>query len=477
MLVGAGAIDVGTIRDWVPAPGSVVSWRPSPASLAKVRQAPVSALPPSYMQAQHLRGFREFATCGLEYSRLVMTSMDIPGRCDVRAMTYIINSHLRRHDTYRSWFEYTDAEHIVRHTICDPADIEFVPVKHGEMTPTEWHDHILATPDPLEWDCFRSGIIQRADHFTCYLVVDHLHCDPMLMAAFYVEICMRYSVLVKGSAPAPLPEAGSYDDYCIRQRQYASALTLDSPQVRKWVEFAENNDCSLPTFPMPIGDPSATYSGDLLTVQLMDARQTARFESACTAAGARFSGGVFAAAALAHYQLTGEETYYGLTPIDKRSTQSDIMTTGWFTGVVPFTVTVDPTSFEKTVRAAQTSFDSNIELANVPFDRVLELAPWLRRPGPNLSMLNYMDLGLPPFSAAVSSQLKDRNACAYADGRSPAHLYTSVGRAFDETSMGVSFPNNPVARESVTRYIEAVTSVCRRIAEGCDALAPRAQCR
>ncbi len=81
-------------------------------------------------------------------------------------MTYVINAHLRRHDTYRSWFEFTDADHIVRHTIADPADIEFVPIKHGEMTPAEWRDHILATPDPLQWDCFSFGVIQRADHFT-----------------------------------------------------------------------------------------------------------------------------------------------------------------------------------------------------------------------------------------------------------------------------------------------------------------------
>src|ERR1700740_3155874 len=113
MIVGAGAIDVGKICAWVPAQGSVVSWRSPPASLAKALQAPISTVPPSYMQAQHLRGFREFATRGLDYSRLVIACMDIPGLCDVRAMTYLINSHLRRHDTYRSWFEYTDAEHIV----------------------------------------------------------------------------------------------------------------------------------------------------------------------------------------------------------------------------------------------------------------------------------------------------------------------------------------------------------------------------
>ncbi|MDT5322784.1 MAG: mycolipenoyl-CoA---2-(long-chain-fatty acyl)-trehalose mycolipenoyltransferase, partial [Mycobacterium sp.] len=473
MFVGAGSVKVGTIYDWVPGPGSVVSWHPSPASLEKARQAPVSAVPASYMQAQHLRGFCEFAARGLDYSRLVMGTWDAPGRCDIRAMNYTINSHVRRHDTYHSWFEYHDAKHIIRRTILDPADIKLVPTKHGEMTPKEWQDHVLATPNPLQWDCFSFGVIQHADHFTFYVIVDHVHTDPMLMAVLYLEVYMMYHALVRGAAPIPLPPASSYDDYCIRQGQHTSALSVDSPEVRTWVEFAENNDGTLPDFPMPLGDASAPGGGDVVVEKLMDEQQTARFESACVAAGARFSGGLFASAALAQYQLTGAETYYGLTPTDKRSTPAEFMTAGWFTGVIPFTVPVDAMSFGNTARAAQDSFDSNRELANVPFDRVLELAPWLRRPGPNFTMLNYMDAGLPPLSAVVASQLDGANAGTYGDGRNPAHLYMTVGRVFDETSMAVFFPNNPIARESVTRYVEAVKSVCARVAEGRDAVFPR----
>ena len=87
-------------------------------------------------------------------------------------MSYVINAHLRRHDTYRSWFEYTDAERIVRRTIGDPADIDFIPIEHGEMTPSELRDLIVATPDPLHWNCFSFGMIQGADHFTFFVSID-----------------------------------------------------------------------------------------------------------------------------------------------------------------------------------------------------------------------------------------------------------------------------------------------------------------
>lgn len=468
MFVGAGSVRVGTIDDWVPGSGSVVSWHPTPTSLKKARQAPISTAPASYMQAQHLRGFCEFAARGLDYSRLVMGSWDRPGRCDIRALTYVINAHLRRHDTYRSWFEYQGMDRVVRHTIVDPADIEFVPTRHGEMTPKEWQNHVLDTPSPLDWDCFSFGVIQHADHFTFYAIVDHLHCDPTLLGLLYMEVYLMYGALVGGAAPIALPPAGSYEDYCARHRQFTSALTADSPEVRKWIEFAENNDGTLPNFPLPLGDPSGWSGGDVVVERLMDTQQTARFESACTAAGARFSGGLFAATALTEYELTSARTYYGLTPTDKRRTPAEFMTSGWFTGVIPFTVSVDPGSFAETACAAQESFDSNTDLAHVPFDRVLELAPWLRRPGPNFTMLNYMDGGLPPLSAVVTSQLNGVKAGTYGDGRTPAHLYMSVGRLFDETSMAVFFPDNPIARESVIRYVDAVKSVCVRVAEGRD---------
>ena len=426
MIIGGGSeevtLGVGLVYDWEPGPGSVVTWQPTPASVAKARQAPVVPAPPSSMQAAHLRGYVEFGERGLDYSRLVMGSWEIPGTCDIRTLTHVINAHLRRHETYRSWFEYKDAKNIARHKISNPRDIKFVAVQHGELTQPEWRDLILSTPNPLEWDCFRFGLVQHPDHCTLFAIVDHLHCDPALITGLYVEILANYQSLVAGKPPITMPATASHDEFCIQERMQADAMTLDSPEVRKWIEFAENNNGGMPDFPLPLGDQSIPCGGDMMVVPLMSPAQTARFESTCMAAGARFSGGLFACAALAHYELTGEEIYYGLTPVDKRKTPDDYMTMGWFTGIVPFTVPVDPNSFEETARATQASFDENMDLANVSYDRVLELAPWLKRYSPQFTMMNYMDAGLPPLSAVVATALKGVNATAYNDGRSPRIL-------------------------------------------------------
>ncbi|HKP40607.1 condensation domain-containing protein [Mycobacterium sp.] len=462
------------IHDWIDAPGELISWNPSPASSAKANQAPVSDVPASYQQAQHLRAYREHAARNTEMARLTIPAWNIAGRCDLRAMTYVINAYLRRHDTYRSRFEFVDDDRVVRRTIANPKDIKFVATEHGEKTVDEWREHILATPGPLQWDCFRFGVIQRADHFTVYMCVDHLHVDAMFMGLAFVEIHMMYAALVGGGAPIPLPPAGSYDDYCVRQREFTSALTLDSPQVRKWINFAEGNNGTLPQFPLPLGDPSVPCEGDLVTVQLMDEEESNRFESACTDAGIRFIGGVFAAAALAEHQLTGADTYHVITPTSTRTTHAEMMTTGWFTGIVPIAVPVTATSFTETARAAQTSFDSGLELAHVPFDRVLELASecGIRKPDPGVPMISYLDATLAPLSPAVVAEWNGLNGKIYSELGAAHQIGMWVNRFGNGTSVTVAFPNNPIARESVARYLEAMKSVFVRVVVGRGEMAP-----
>ena len=63
----------------------------------------------------------------------MVVAWDIPGVCDVALMTEAINTHLRRHDTYHSTFEFENGN-IFRRTIENPTEIEFVPVSFGNMS-------------------------------------------------------------------------------------------------------------------------------------------------------------------------------------------------------------------------------------------------------------------------------------------------------------------------------------------------------
>ncbi len=256
-------------------------------------------MPISYMQGQHLRNYSERTAAGLNFSRQIIASCEVAGQCDISAMDHAVNAYLRRHDTFRSWFEQTADGEFIRHAINDPADIEFVPIDHGNMTVDEIYAHVVAIPNPLEWGCFTFGIVQNESHFTFFAAMDHVHGDATLIGTTMVEANGMYSALSGGGEALALPDAGSFDDFCVREREYTSKLTVESPGVRAWIDFAEDNGGGFPEFPLPLGSPLESTSSAMTSEILMNPAQTERFESACTAAGARFVGGVFACLALA----------------------------------------------------------------------------------------------------------------------------------------------------------------------------------
>src|ERR1700734_243593 len=176
-LLRIGKITVGSLNEWTLTPGTVTSWHPTAAAAERVRQAPVSSVPVSYMQGQHLRNYCQRTAEGLSFSRQIIGSCDVPGRCDISAMDQALNAYLRRHDTFRSWFEHTGDGEFVRHAISDPAGIEFAPINHGHMAVDQIRAHVVAIPNPLEWGCFTFGIIQTEHYFTLFAAMDHLHGD------------------------------------------------------------------------------------------------------------------------------------------------------------------------------------------------------------------------------------------------------------------------------------------------------------
>lgn len=462
-----GKITIGALSDWTPTPGAVVSWHPTAAAVEQVREAPVSTVPVSYMQGQHLRNFHERTTAGLDFSRQIIATCEVPGQCDLSAMDYAVNTYLRRHDTFRSWFERTDDGEFVRHTIGDPAIIEFEAVDHGTMSVDGIHAHVVAIPNPLEWGCFTFGIIQSESTFTFFAAMDHVHGDATLIGTTMLEANGMYSAMSAGGAALTLPDAGSFDDFCRREREYTSSLTVDSPGVREWIEFAENNDGGFPEFPLPLGNPSESTTSAMTSELMMTAEQTERFESACAAAGARFVGGLFACLALVEHEFTGALTYYGLTPRDSRAATDNFMTQGWFTGLIPITVPIAATSFNEAAWAAQTCFDSGLHLAKVPYYRVLELAPWLSWPRPNFPVSNFFHGGAAPLNAVLAAAEMGlaNNIGIYSDGRYSYQMTIYIFRYGEGTAMALMYPDNPIARKSVARYLDAMRSVCGRVAD------------
>jgi hypothetical protein len=393
----------------------------------------------------------------------MVVAWDIAGACDIPAMTAAINAHVRRHDTYHSRFEFENGN-ILRRMIDDPNEIEFAPVSFGNMNPEQIRTHALTTtPETLEWDCFTFGIIEQADHFTFYASVDHLHIDGMSAGLIFLDIHLMYQDLSQ-ARPSTLPEVRGYRDYTVRQHQKVASLTLSSPEIKDWIRFAQHTDGKWPSFPLPLGDTWETSNGDFVTVELLNAAQTQAFDTACGDAGARFSGGVAACAALAEHQLTGGDTYHGFTLSNTRTAGTDTLSVGWFASLFPITVPIGKGEFPEAARAAQSSFDAGKYLANVPFERALELAPLdqlgIKLPTRPAMMVSFLDFRKIP----IAELWEETNFGAYGDNLSHGGINMWINRHAERTTVTVSFPDNPVARESVHRYVATLSQVFAEVA-------------
>jgi hypothetical protein len=58
------------------------------------------------------------------------------------------------------------------------------------------------------------------------------------------------------------------------------------------------------------------------------------------------------------------------------------------------------------------------------------------------------------------------NGKVFSDARSAYQIGIWVNRGERETSVSVAFPNNPVARESIDRYLSAMTAIYLAVADG-----------
>ncbi len=452
---------MGPIELWNPGQGQVTTWAASPRTRAAMRSAPSNPLAPSVQQAQHLWAAHYGATVGRDMPRLMVTAWEVEGVCDIDAMTRAINAHVRRHDTYRNSFEIVDGIGIDRRTV-DAEHIELLPAAMGFMTDDQVRIHALtSTPGTLDGDCFTFGVIQGTDHFSVYASVDHLHSDGTSASLIFLDIHLTYQSLVH-DLPDPLPAVSGYRDYTVRQQERIAAATLESPEIRGWIDFAR--DGLWPEFPLPLGDTSGAGRGAWVMVELLDAAATEAFDTACRAAGARFSGGVMACAALAEHHLTGARIFRGFTPT--RSGEAESLSVGWFANLFPVTVPIPDTGggFPEVARAAQGSFDVNRQLAAVPFGRVLELGTvdelGISLPTEPPMMLSIMDFRRIPFAGLW----EDSRSGIYGDNLSMGGINLWVNRHAAKTTVTVSFPDNPDARQSVHRYLAALSTAFARAA-------------
>lgn len=458
-------VSFGLIGDWTPEPGRVTTWKPTVETIARVHSAPVHPVPPSHIQEEYLKSAYRNRDSGFRFSRLCLVTFDIFEPLDSDAMTRAVNAFVRRHDTFASWFE-TDDTGVVRH-VTDPEIIELVPTDHGVFEDRELlREHVQdTTPGPPNWDCFSFGTVDRGDAFTVYAAVDHLDTDGISQALTVFELRSLYLDAAKGALDTS-PCLGSYLDYCRREREASAVLTLESPEIRQWIDLVRSNGGDLPSFALPLDAHAEKYTRSLVTMYpLFDHDEALKFDDACERVGAKFTGGIFAAAAIAEYELVGQESYLGLTPKSTRSTPGEFGAIGWFSSLVPVHFTVGGAlTFTNLAGAAQRAFETGKLLADVSYHRVLELitpeSGIATQPGWSAPMISYVDVRKLPGADIVSSI----NGGLFGNQGSSDEVYMWINRFEEQTGVTFMYPGTDVARESIERYYAKISEIFLSVA-------------
>ncbi len=461
------------LSHWSGAPAVLTLWRPAAATLEAVRRAPPSPVPPSYEQEQHLRSFRACESQREEMARLLMVVWEEPGQCDLAVMSEVLTAHVRRHDTYHSWFAERGGQ-MLRHVLADAADIRLVPETLGEVEAEDWQRHATAVPSPFTWNCFQFGILQRAAGFTCFASIDHLHGDVSVIPLMMREVHRAYRAMVDGGTPLRLPAPLRYLDYCTRQRQRTAALTLDAPAVAEWIAFLHRHHGRMPKFPLPLGVLEDRCLAEFAEIDLLDAAGTTAFEAACAAADARVIGGLMACAAMTERELAGTGRYGVVTPASTRKSSQAYKSAGWCMGIVPIDFETGAGGFGTLAAAAQRAFDDRLALADVPIERVLELAASLTTIRPAATggvMLSYNDMSRPPLTPEIERDWQRADGRTHFNQGMAAQVAMWIFRTRRGLALTAAYPANPTARASIARYLATLARSCQQVAEDREHLA------
>ena len=460
--------DLRPLSAWMGRPAHMTVWRPTAAAMDHARAAPLSLVPLSHEQEQHLRAFRACEARGEEMARMIIVVWEEAGLCDLQAMSDVVTAHLRRHDTYHSWFD-THHGAIMRHVLADPSAIAVEPVELGLADAEIWQKQANATPSPFAWDCFQFGILQRADGFTCFASVDHRNADLSVIPLMMTEIHEVYRAAARGGGPLRLLPAGRYLDYCARQRELTDRMTLTDPGIAAWIDFLHRHDGRLPPFPLPLGVEDDRCLAEYVEVPVFEAAGMAAFEAACAAAGARVIGGLLACATQTGHMFAGGGRQGLVTPMSTRKSPTAFRTAGWCMGVVPIDLNHDNQDFAECARKAQALFEERLPLAHVPIERVLELAadlPTIRPAATGGMMLSYNDMSRPPLSPRIERLRQAAQGRSHISDGMAGQVSLWFFRTPRGLTLSAAYPANDTARASMRDYLEALRNACRAAATG-----------
>ncbi|MGU3431576.1 condensation domain-containing protein [Actinomycetes bacterium M1A6_2h] len=410
----------------------------------------VSPVPPSFNQLCHLDDTGDGSVW-------LAATFDIPGHVDEDALARAFTLLITRHGSLRSAFERT-ADGGVRRLLFATDSITLErrePIRTSTAARTRevlWtalnrECHPFATP------AYLLAALDRPDRSTVVCGFDHAYIDAYSVSLIVHDLHRLYRACLAGDT-VDAPTAGDFVDYCAEEWT-ADIVELDDSRMQSWLSFFGRHGNTPPPFPLELGvavgttHPQAAQIGHLLGPDA-----TRRFEEFCRANGASLYAGVLSAMAHAVRRLGGGDRLSLLFPLHTRTDERWQSAVGWFTTNAPLDVlTAD--DFVDTVRSTGPALRTALTLGSVPLPQVIEAMGTLNRSRRDVFMVSYVDYRrLPGHEDHRNLVARHISNVTVADD---AQFW--ISRTEDGLALRSRFPDTPVAREVVTRFLAETSTV------------------
>jgi hypothetical protein len=434
-------------------PGRLVEWTFSPATIAAAAVLPPDPRPPAYIQESHVRTARSVRDVGLFVPTWLGTAFDLPGRADLDALEQALRDWTLRHETLRSGFRWAGGD-MHRFTL-DEKDVALQREVVGDFTDADtliryMQDRFDVAADALGWPNLIYTAVLRDESTSVYMVFDHSNVDAYSLQRIPEEIHDLYTAGVTGR-PVVGPPAGSYVDFCDRERADADRIDDTHAIVARWREFIGRCDGRLPSFPVDLGlqPGGALPAQKLMCEPLLDADAAAAFEEHCRPYGGSLVG-ILAATSLIVHELGGQPCYRTVVPFHTRLKSAWSDSVGWYVGGAPIEVPATR-DFGSALTAVRSELRANRSLARIPLARVLRLLGSDFRPtSPDLySIVSYVDARLIPGAARwTEKKAYGLIRVSYGD-----QVCVWVNRLHEGLWLACRYPDTDVAHRNVRLYV------------------------
>ncbi|WP_027506903.1 condensation domain-containing protein [Rhodococcus sp. UNC23MFCrub1.1] len=459
----------GVVTEWIPTVTATDRWYRDDRPLA-------------YTHEEHCRHSLAKAATGSSDeigAAWIGAVFEIHDRYDAEALRRALRAWTSRHETFRSTVttDGVDADggaRLARSTVPEDA-VDVVPRVLGRRrTGSDVHadvsDFFARTLSPFRWphcvvatveDIAPGSSTEKDDETDRFLLVfgaDHSVMDAYSMLLAVSELRRLYEFEIHARDPR-LAAIGSHLDFSVVDRETGDCLTPDHEVVRTWSSFL--SDGSFPPFPLPVGadDEHGPERQSSLSRYLLSAADTDALAAHTRARGASMTAAVVGALALTSRDLAGERRLRVTMPMHTRFEPQYAESVGWYVGVVPVDVHVDPASdVDDAVRRAAAGLDAVKGYARQPYSRVARL---LNVDSVPQFVVSYLDLRHTPDAESwpLWNTRTLRSATASRD-----EVYFWILRTPLGLSIAARFPGHEEAVRNVHAYLARFQEVLRESA-------------